>query len=174
MPSCTSIPAFHREHAEVLSRSRASFLAASKILDHDVAVGAISPSMDGEDAFHLSYYATQNLALASWIWLQKTDSSNTNLQPKSCTFKHNFQPLKPLRQWLDNLSVDDRIFAHKLCAMIPAQCPFERDINLFGKTLFHIPPLCKLNPLYNELVYLRFRAMSYLADDCGEDVSMYT
>jgi hypothetical protein len=33
--------------------------------------------------------------------------------------------------------------------------------------------LCKLNPLYEQLVGLRFRALSYLADDCGEDVSQY-
>ncbi len=57
--------------------------------------------------------------------------------------------------------------------MIPAQCPFERQIQIFGTTVAHIPPLCKLNPLYNELVYLRFRAISYLANDCGEDISAY-
>ncbi|MFO5437948.1 MAG: Mo-dependent nitrogenase C-terminal domain-containing protein, partial [Dolichospermum sp.] len=69
--------------------------------------------------------------------------------------------------------VSDRQLAHRLCKLIPAQCPFERDIKLFGKTLFHIPPLCKLNPLYEELVGLRFRAMCYLADTCGEDISQY-
>ena len=57
--------------------------------------------------------------------------------------------------------------------MIPAQCPFERDVKVFGHTLFHIPPLCKLNPLYEEVVALRFRAMCYLADECGEDISAY-
>jgi hypothetical protein len=57
--------------------------------------------------------------------------------------------------------------------MIPAQCPFERDINLFGRKIAHIPPLCKLNPLYEQFVGLRFRSLSYLADDCGEDVSEY-
>jgi hypothetical protein len=38
---------------------------------------------------------------------------------------------------------------------------------------YHIPPLCKLNPLYNEVVYLRFRALSFLSDICGEDVNAY-
>jgi hypothetical protein len=57
--------------------------------------------------------------------------------------------------------------------MIPAQCPFERDVKLFGHKIVHIPPLCKLNPIYEQLVGLRFRALSYLADDCGEDVSPY-
>lgn len=81
--------------------------------------------------------------------------------------------LRPLRQYLDNLEVSDRGFAHKICRLIPAQCPFERDVKVLGRTLFHIPPLCKLNPLYEQLVYLRFRALTYLADVCGEDVSSY-
>ncbi|MHC5727587.1 MAG: Mo-dependent nitrogenase C-terminal domain-containing protein, partial [Nostoc sp.] len=34
-------------------------------------------------------------------------------------------------------------------------------------------PMCKLNPLYNELVYLRFRALCYLVDQCGEDIQSY-
>jgi hypothetical protein len=37
----------------------------------------------------------------------------------------------------------------------------------------NIPPMCKLNPLYEEVVGLRFRALCYLADDCGEDISQY-
>ena len=36
-----------------------------------------------------------------------------------------------------------------------------------------IPPLCKLNPVYEEVVYLRFRALCYLADCCGEDIQRY-
>jgi len=89
-----------------------------------------------------------------------------------------FQPprwdlFRPLRGWLDQLCVQDAQQAHKLCRLIPSQCPFERDVKLLGKTLFHIPPLCKLNPLYDELVALRFRALCYLADECGEDISAY-
>jgi hypothetical protein len=66
-----------------------------------------------------------------------------------------------------------RKLAHRLCQLIPAQCPFERDVKLFGRTLFHIPPMCKLNPLYEEVVALRFRALCYLADECGEDITAY-
>lgn len=80
---------------------------------------------------------------------------------------------KPLRNWLDNLDVSNPQLAHKLCQSIPAQCPFERDIILFGYNLIHIPPMCKLNPVYEEVVTLRFRAMCYLADECGEDISQY-
>lgn len=72
--------------------------------------------------------------------------------------------LQPLRQWLDRVEVKDLRVASWLCKVIPGQCPFERDITLFGRHLAHIPPLCKLNPLYDELVGLRFRALCYLDD----------
>ena len=78
-----------------------------------------------------------------------------------------------MRSWLDRVEVQDAKIAHRLCRMIPSQCPFERDVSLFGHTLFHIPPMCKLNPLYDEVVALRFRALCYLADECGEDVTIY-
>jgi tellurite resistance protein len=80
-------------------------------------------------------------------------------------------PLKPAREWLDQLEVQDPRLARFVCKLIPSQCPFERDVVLFNKKLVHIPPMCKINPLYDQLVGLRFRALSYLADDCGEDVT---
>ena len=82
-------------------------------------------------------------------------------------------PLKPMRDWLDKMDVDDPRLARFVCRLVPSQCPFERDITLFGKKVVHVPPMCKLNPLYEQLVGLRFRALSYLADDLGEDVSEY-
>ena len=81
--------------------------------------------------------------------------------------------LKPVKNWLDKMEIHDPRVAHFICRMIPPQCPLERDINLFGRNLAHIPPLCKLNPLYEEVVALRFRALSYLADECHEDISAY-
>lgn len=81
--------------------------------------------------------------------------------------------LSPLQDWLDRLEIQDPRLARFLCKMIPSQCPFERDVTLFGRKTIHIPPMCKLNPLYEQLVGLRFRALSYLADDCQEDVAKY-
>ncbi|WGV28964.1 Mo-dependent nitrogenase C-terminal domain-containing protein [Halotia branconii] len=81
--------------------------------------------------------------------------------------------LHPVREWLENIEVHSPKLAHLLCKVIPAQCPFERDIKLFGRQLFHIPPMCKLNPFYEQVVTLRFRALCYLADECGEDVTAY-
>ena len=81
--------------------------------------------------------------------------------------------LKPLRRWLNHIEVNNPKLAHWVCQLIPAQCPLHRQIKLFGHTLISIPPLCKLNPFYEEIMTLRFRAISYLADQCGEDVSAY-
>lgn len=85
---------------------------------------------------------------------------------------HGDGPLDPVRHWLDHLQIHDPAVARFLCRMIPAQCPFERDVVLFGRKVVHIPPMCKLNPFYEQVVGLRFRALSYLAEQ-GEDVSGY-
>jgi tellurite resistance protein len=86
---------------------------------------------------------------------------------------HGMDVLAPVKHWLDDLKIHDPRLAHFLVKLIPPQCPFERDIVLFGHKLVHIPPMCKLNPLYEQLVGLRFRALCYLADECGEDVTPY-
>lgn len=81
--------------------------------------------------------------------------------------------LNPVKHWLDGMDIRDPRLAKFLCKMIPPQCPFERDVKVFGYKIVHIPPLCKLNPLYEQLVGLRFRSLSYLADDCKEDISEF-
>jgi tellurite resistance protein len=81
--------------------------------------------------------------------------------------------LYPVKDWLEGMEVKDPRLAKFICRVIPPQCPFERDINLFGRKIAHIPPLCKLNPLYEQFTLLRFRSLSYLADECGEDVTKY-
>jgi Mo-dependent nitrogenase C-terminus len=72
--------------------------------------------------------------------------------------------LQSIRQWIDRLPINNQRLASQVCELIPAQCPFERDLTIFGHHLIHIPPLCKLNPLYAELAALRWRALCYLAD----------
>jgi Mo-dependent nitrogenase C-terminus len=84
-----------------------------------------------------------------------------------------FDILNTARCWLNSISIHDKQVAHRVCKTIPAQCPFERDLKFLSYKIIHIPPLCKLNPLFEELVALRFRALCYLADECGEDVSQY-
>lgn len=118
---------------------------------------------------------TKKIFLASWVSINQEQESGANLN-KSLNpgiKQPRFDIFKPLRIWVDNIQVRDRQFAHRVCKLIPAQCPFERDVKLFGRTLFHIPPMCKLNPLYEEVVALRFRGLCYLADECGEDISQY-
>ncbi|MBE9181435.1 Mo-dependent nitrogenase C-terminal domain-containing protein [Oculatella sp. LEGE 06141] len=81
--------------------------------------------------------------------------------------------LNLVRQWLDDIEIRDARLARCLSRLIPSQCPFERDINLFGRTVAHIPPLCKLNPFYEQFVGLRFRSLCFLVDVCGEDIQSY-
>ena len=108
----------------------------------------------------------------------KTDSHSASFIPTSASADSipptpRFSPLQPIRCWLDSLSIQNVKTARWIAKLIPAQCPFERDVKLLGRTLAHIPPLCKLNPFYDQLVTLRFRALCYLADECGEDIRSY-
>ncbi|BAY10736.1 Mo-dependent nitrogenase C-terminal domain-containing protein [Calothrix sp. NIES-2098] len=81
--------------------------------------------------------------------------------------------LNPVRHRVEEIEINNQNLARLFCKMIPAYCPFARDIKILGKTVLHIPPLCKLNPLYDQLMALRFRSLSYLADICGEDITAY-
>lgn len=80
--------------------------------------------------------------------------------------------LAPFRDRINSIQIRDPKIAHLICKLIPCSCPFERTISAFSRTI-HIPPLCKLNPLYYEVISLRFRALNYLADVCEEDIAHY-
>ncbi len=73
----------------------------------------------------------------------------------------------PIQQWIDCLEIRNPTIALWLYKAIPAQCPFARDIRVLGRKVVTIPPLCKLNPFYDQVVGLRFRALCYLVDECG-------
>jgi hypothetical protein len=89
----------------------------------------------------------------------------SSLVPCSTRVTQPWKPLDPLKHWLDGLDPGDERIASFIVHLIPAQCPFERDIILFGRKLVHIPPMCKINPLYEQLVALRFRCLDHLAVD---------
>ena len=123
------------------------------------------------DALEIEVAALQSLESTLYKPEEALDSAAApTLKPPA---KAGVDVLHPVKDWLDDMEIKDPRLARFMCKMIPSQCPFERDINLFGRTIAHIPPLCKLNPLYEQLVGLRFRSLSYLADDCGEDISEY-
>ena len=114
------------------------------------------------------------LHLPGWVAIAQTHNHvSLTHSLKTSESKPKFDLLSPIRQLLDNMKMNNPQFARFVCRLIPSQCPFERDVKLFGRTLFHIPPMCKLNPLYEQFMMLRFRALSYLADECGEDVSIF-
>jgi hypothetical protein len=87
--------------------------------------------------------------------------------------KLNNSLLDQLRYQLEIIEITDAKLAKFLCGFIPSHCPFERTVAILGRKLFHIPPLCKLNPFYEQIVLLRFKCLMYLADECGEDVTKY-
>lgn len=106
--------------------------------------------------------------------LRQLADPNHELVQKPGTSPHpHSDALQPVKDWLEGMDIHDPRVARFICKMVPAQCPFERDVKIFGHKIVHIPPLCKINPLYEQLVSLRFRALSYLADEAGEDVSAY-
>jgi hypothetical protein len=82
--------------------------------------------------------------------------------------------LQPVKRRIEQIPVENSKVAHRIVALIPADCPFERDLKLFGHTIAHIPPMCKINPLYEQLTMLRFKALCYLVDECGEDIAALT
>ncbi|WP_315785353.1 Mo-dependent nitrogenase C-terminal domain-containing protein [Fischerella sp. JS2] len=98
--------------------------------------------------------------------------SHPNYHPPNHKKSGGFDLLRPLRRLVDSIQIKNYRLAHLICQIIPCCCPFQRDIHVFGR-IFHVPALCKLNPLYDNFVGLRFRALSYLSDECGEDVSKY-
>ncbi|NJO39150.1 MAG: nitrogenase [Cyanobacteria bacterium CRU_2_1] len=116
---------------------------------------------------------TENLSLVSWVWIGQSTAKNELSTPLKPPVKPAIDLLLPIRNWLDTIEVKNANLARSLCKFIPAQCPFARDVKVFGRTLLCIPPMCKLNPVYDQIVALRFRALCYLADVCGEDITPY-
>ena len=78
-----------------------------------------------------------------------------------------------LRDRLEALDIKNPEIAKLVCTLIPARCPFEREIKLGDRTLIRIPPLCKLNPFYEQLVGLRFKSLLFLEEQCHEDIMRY-
>ncbi|MEH1810964.1 MAG: Mo-dependent nitrogenase C-terminal domain-containing protein [Nostoc sp.] len=81
--------------------------------------------------------------------------------------------LNQIRYQLESVEIHNSNLARLLCKIIPSNCPFERTVTVFGRTLLRIPPLCKWNPLYEQIVTLRFKCLLYLVNECGEDARKY-
>lgn len=138
-----------------------------------IADGTYSPSEDGVlQQFCQALEQPESLLQALRYTLEHPQQITPAIPATGLT-KRQIHALHHVRDWLDRLDIQDPRVARFLCKMIPSQCPFERDVTLFKRKIVHIPPMCKINPLYEQLVGLRFRALSYLADKCGEDISPY-
>jgi Mo-dependent nitrogenase C-terminus len=71
--------------------------------------------------------------------------------------------IESIQKRLKSISIDNLLIARLICRLIPSHCPFAREIRLFDRMIVRIPPLCKLNPFYDQLMTWRFQASSYLA-----------
>ncbi len=57
-----------------------------------------------------------------------------------------------LKQWIVNFIAD----------IVPdGGCPFERHVEWRGITIIHIPPLCKLNIWYHDVVTEKLKRKGY-------------
>ena len=128
---------------------------------------ALEIKVEALKSLEKTVYKPEELSTETSVGAVSTITPPTE-KAKSCV-----DVLQPVKDWLEDMEVKDPRLAKFVCKVIPPQCPFERDINLFGRKVAHIPPLCKLNPLYEQFTMLRFRSLSYLADECGEDVTKY-
>lgn len=84
-----------------------------------------------------------------------------------------FSVLNFVRIRLESIEINNPLLARFFCKFIPAACPFERKISILNHTVISIPPLCKFNPFYEQIVALRFKSLRYLADKCEEDITLY-
>ncbi|MDJ0724013.1 MAG: Mo-dependent nitrogenase C-terminal domain-containing protein [Prochloraceae cyanobacterium] len=88
-------------------------------------------------------------------------------------FWHKLRGLfQSIQTWLDNVKIHDIYLAKLITNLIPASCPFEKHVKLWGHTILYIPPLCQLNPFYEQFIGLRFRALCYLAEQ--ESIARFT
>jgi tellurite resistance protein len=156
----------HRTLSDLSNESPAEDMAKSTDSEPSLPESCMNPSSNSfqSDSFQSNPLQQTSSPLTS----NPLSPSNALVQSDSSS-----GVLEPVRVWLDKMDIHDPKIAHFLCKIIPPQCPFERDVTLFGRKIAHIPAMCKLNPLYEQLVGLRFRALCYLADDCGEDVAPY-
>ena len=116
---------------------------------------------------HLS--APEMVLLRQWSKALRVGEDLLASLPDTCCDSEGSAGLfDPLKAWLDGLDPADPAVARFLVRLIPAQCPFETDLVLFGHKLVHIPPMCKINPLYEQLVALRFRCLTFLAELEGQ------
>jgi len=139
----------------------------------DLLRTAVMVAMVDGDYSEAEHRLIQKFCTALNLELDIMSNIQSQQQQQNDSHINNSNVLDPLKAWLDGLDIKDSKIARFLCKAIPAQCPFERDVFLFGRKIAHIPAMCQINPLYDQLVDLRFRSLTFLADECGEDISEF-
>ena len=72
-----------------------------------------------------------------------------------------------LKTQIDRVQINSSAQAQWICKLLPSSCPFERNFTLFGHS-FHSPALCQLNPLFPQLMLLRYKALTYIASNSAQ------
>ena len=99
------------------------------------------------------------------IWAEKLGLNSkliSSLVPCSTRVIQPWKPLDPLKHWLNGLDLGDERISSFIAHLIPFPYPFGRNINLFARKLVQIPPMSKINALFDQLVSLRFRCLGHL------------
>ncbi len=81
-------------------------------------------------------------------------------------------PFTYIKNKLESWEIKEKKVAQKIVIFIPSQCPFARDIYWGDRKILTIPPLCKINPFYEDLMMLRFKALCFLSE-IGDDITPY-
>jgi len=96
-----------------------------------------------------------------FIWKEGVEYENHWLEATTIGRPFRLELLRSVRHWLDALEVREPRVARLLCKLIPAQCPFERDIKLFGKSLSYAT-VVQAQPALRTISWPTLRSMCYL------------
>ena len=87
----------------------------------------------------------------------------SSLVPYSTRVTQAWKRLDPLKHWLNGLDPGDERISSFIAHLIPFLDPFGCDIDLFAHKLVQIPVMCKINPLFEQFLAVRFRCLGHLS-----------
>jgi len=87
----------------------------------------------------------QCIILSAFINIKPSLENHLTVDQNKIT-RRKIDLLQPLLQWLDSLEIENRKSALLLARLIPAQCPFERDVILFGRKNSSYSPNVQAKP----------------------------
>ncbi len=149
---------FAPEERQLLEQTLAQELPGESLAAlHHPGDGALADGSLGEAELTLLHHWSELLQVGQAVL--------ADLQQDAASSGGTDSTLERLRGWLDAQAPGDAAVARLLMKLIPAQCPFERDVVLLGRQLVHIPPMGRINPLHEPWMALRFGCLGVLAGE---------